>query len=264
MVAVKLLVPAEQIALFREFERTRRLKFESQPLFDFRAKPVGAFFLQHIFEPGMFAVRAVAKVAVHRHHRLRRRNQLFARDEADDIGQTREGMHVAVAHAHAAAGEQVVTGELSVLLDGHKTQAVGEDVNVVEGRNDKRGLELARQIGFAVERVHEIFRRIVLQVQLLAFDPDLMIPVGFGQERVGNRMRVFLHQIRQRTDRGSGGRHDVAVHVAASRKRRGHGFVNRLHHRPQTRFDDAVKLKALARGDSQGVVPVLSGQTVEG
>ena len=72
MMAVQLPVPAEQIALLRELEWPRGLELEAEPLFDFVAEPVRALCLEHIFQPRMLAVCAVAKIAVHRHHGLRR------------------------------------------------------------------------------------------------------------------------------------------------------------------------------------------------
>ncbi len=65
MISIKLLVPAEHVALFGKLERSRGLELESQPLLDFVAKPLRAFLFQHILKARMFAVRAVAKIAVH-------------------------------------------------------------------------------------------------------------------------------------------------------------------------------------------------------
>ena len=186
-----------------------------------------------------------------------------ARDEADDIRQARESLDVAVGHAHAAAGQQIVTGEFSVFLDGDKAQAVREHVNVIERRNDKRRLEFARQVGLAVERINKTFRGLVLQFQLLAFHPDLVIRRGLGQQSVGNFARVGLHLFHQRVGRRGGGAHDVAVHVAARREGCGQRFVDGLHHRPEAGLHDAVELEPLARSDPQRVVAVPARKLVK-
>jgi len=45
-----------------------------------------------------------------------------------------------------------------------EAEIVGEDVDVIYRRNDKRGLEFTRQISFAVKRILEILVRRVLEV----------------------------------------------------------------------------------------------------
>ena len=97
-----------------------------------------------------------------------------------------KSLRVAVAHAEAAAGEKIVADQFAVLDDGDEAEVVRENIHVVQRRNGEGGLEFARQISFAVERVNEIFGGFILKIQLNAFDPDLMVGGGFGEQGVGN------------------------------------------------------------------------------
>ena len=85
----------------------------------------------------MLAVGAVAVVALRGQDRLAHPLHLVGRDEAEHVGQAREGIDVAVAHAEAAADGDVVAGELVVLHDGDEPEVLRKDVDVV-GRAGRR------------------------------------------------------------------------------------------------------------------------------
>ena len=104
--------------------------------------------------------------------------------ETNDIGQPREGRLVAVAAPHAAAGREVVSRATAARVrDGDETAAVRENVHVVQGRDGEADLEFPRQVGFAVERVHEILVRRRVEVELDALNPDRVIGRGARGER---------------------------------------------------------------------------------
>ena len=58
------------------------------------------------------------------------------------------------------------------------------------GRDDKGDLEFARQIGLAIERVHEILVFVRVQIELLAVNPDGVIGLGLRRERQGHSCGV--------------------------------------------------------------------------
>src|SRR5439155_7755549 len=76
-----LLMPAKEVALFGEFEGTSRLELDPSPLLDLDAEPVNAPVFQDVFEPGMFAVGAVAKIAMDGNHRFGECFEVFGSEE---------------------------------------------------------------------------------------------------------------------------------------------------------------------------------------
>src|SRR5262249_26972931 len=158
-------------------------------------------------------------------------------------------------------GGQVVADQLAVFLDGNEAEAVGENVNVVDWRNNERSLKLTRQIGFAVERVNEVLRA-VIELERLAFDPDLVIGAGLGEQGIRHASGVGLYLVHERARRGRRRGHDVAVDIATGGEGGGHCLVDALHHRAEAGLDDAVKLKALTRGDTQRVIAKVRGEVV--
>ena len=74
------------------------------------ARPVLALLGDHIFEPGMAAVAAVAPIAVQPHHRRRRIEQIIGLDEGDRRREPGKGPRLVVRHAVAAAEKEIVAG----------------------------------------------------------------------------------------------------------------------------------------------------------
>ena len=254
-VAVELLEPAEGVALAAEEEGLGGRERGAEALAEFGAEPFDALFLEDVLDAGVLAVGAVTPIAVDRDDGGADLDELFAGQEADDVGEARVGGLVAVGGAEAAADEQVVADELAVLDDGHEAHVVGEDVRVVVRRDGEAGLELTRQVGLAVERIDGragIIRvggrghvRIGLvdgsaglrdlvaetEVDLHAVHPDGVVSGGARQEGAGQRERVFVDLHGDGVDGRVGRSGDVAVHVAAGGEGGGEGFVDRLDQR---------------------------------
>ncbi len=127
MPSVELAMPAEKVALLGEFVRTGHFEAETGALFELRPEPLDPFFLEDVFEAGVPAVFPVAEIAVDGDYGLGRVHDLVRGDETDDIGDARVGLGVAVAHAQAAAGQEVVAVKLIAFSDRDKAEAVGEE-----------------------------------------------------------------------------------------------------------------------------------------
>src|SRR5437867_13131691 len=117
MITVGLLVPAEQVALLRKAEGPRRRQFDSCALLDFSSEPVQPAFCQDVFQASMFAICAITEVAMNRDDGLGYRLQVIGCYETDYVGQARESLDIAVRHAHAASGEQVVSNQFIALAN---------------------------------------------------------------------------------------------------------------------------------------------------
>ena len=105
---------------------------------------------------------------------------------------------------------------------------------------------------------------IVLQLERLAFHPDLMIGLGRRQERITHALGILVNLLGQTRGGGCGRRQYVAVHIPARRQRVGQRLVDALHQLPQAALHHAVKLKTLPRGHPQGLVAVLLAQAIVG
>ncbi len=203
--------PAEAVAGRLELERPRRLEREALPARDLGDEPLEAAVLDRVLEAGALAHGAVAEVALRGEHGLGHREQLLGLEEADDVREARVRLGVAVRGAHAAADGEVEALQLAVLDDGDEAEVVREHVHVVDGRHDDRRLELARQVGRAVERLDLLFRA----RHLLAVEPDLVVGARLRQQVLRELLRPFVHdRVRARLDRVRA-RHHVAVDVAA-------------------------------------------------
>src|SRR5208282_2919199 len=111
----------------------------------------------------------------------------------------RKGLHISVSHAHAATGQKIISGKLMVLDDGDESQAIGEDINVVDRRDGESDLEFARQIRLSVKRISEVSGSFVLQFELLAFDPDLVVRLGLWEKGIRDAACIRLDLIHQFT-----------------------------------------------------------------
>ena len=109
--------------------------------------------VDHVLEPGPFAVGAVAEVAEDLDDGLADREQVVAVDVAERHARGTGTSSGARGRAQAAADQDVVADELAALDHGQEAQVVGVDVGAVVFRQGERRLELARQVGLAVDRL---------------------------------------------------------------------------------------------------------------
>ena len=277
-VAVELLEPAEGVALAAEEEGLGGRQRGAEALAEFGAEPLDALFLEDILDARVLTVGAVTPVAVDGDDGGADFDELFAGDEADDVGEARVGGLVAVGGAEAAADEQVVAEELAVLDDGHEAHVVREDVGVVVRRDGEAGLELTRQVGLAVERIDSRagivgvggrghvriglidgggrFGDLVAEteVDLDAVHPDGVIGGGAREQGARDLERVFIDLYGDLVDRRIGRGGHVAVDVAAGGERGGEGVVDRLDQRADALLQHAVELEGLAGGDAERAV----------
>ena len=125
------LLPADDVAGRRELERARLAELVAEAPLDLGAEGVEPAVLDRVLEARALAVLAVAPVALHGDDLLGDIDRLLGRAEAEDVGRAREGVVLAVRHAHAAADGDVVADELALLDDGDVAEVVREDVDVV-------------------------------------------------------------------------------------------------------------------------------------
>ena len=130
-------------------ERARRLERVAQALEQLGLEPVDAAIGDGVLEARVFAVGAIAEVALDHHHGLGHLEHLVGREEADDVREARKGLRLAVRGAEAAAhgeveAEQLAFLEAFLVEDGDEAQVLREDVDVVVRRHHDGGLELAR------------------------------------------------------------------------------------------------------------------------
>ncbi|OQB87268.1 MAG: hypothetical protein BWX86_02765 [Verrucomicrobia bacterium ADurb.Bin122] len=259
-------MPAKDVALPRKDHRAHGRETQPGALLDFGAEPVHAALGDHVFQPGVFAVGAVAGVPVRLQDRAGDVEDALGRHEAERVGHARVGFGVAMAHAEPATDEDVVAQEprrVGGIGHGHEAEAVRVDVGVVERRDRKGDLELARQILASVER---ILKRLLLargELERRAIDPDLVVRRRARDQQGVDLERIGLHLIDERTGRGRGRRHDVAPDVAARRDGRAQRLVQAAHEGAEAVFDDAMPLERLARGEAKRVVAVQAGQLVK-
>src|SRR5262245_27081324 len=155
-VPIVLLMPAQHIALPRELDWPRRLQLYSRALLDLSPEPGHAFFMQDIFEAGVLAVCAVAEIAMDGYDRLGHSFQMFRHQKTNDVREPRESGGVVMGHPEAAAGEQVVARQLSVLRNGHETEVIAENIDIIQRRDGEASLEFAWQVMLQIQRVHEV------------------------------------------------------------------------------------------------------------
>ena len=247
--AVVGLDPAEAVALRLEAERARRRDGEAGAALHLGHEPGQAVALDRVLELGVLAVAAVAMVALGGDHGLGQRQQLFRPHEADHVGEAREGAGFAVRGAESAADADVEAGQLAVLDDRDEAEVVRQHVDVVDRRHHQRGLELARQVGRAVDRLG-----LGRAGQAFAVEEDLVVRARRRQQvlrqphRPGLRLRVGARLGRIRRAQ------HVAVDVAAGGDGVEQGRLQRLHRRLEFALEHAVDLERLARGQAQAAV----------
>src|ERR1041385_6223277 len=108
-------MPTKQIPLFRKFEWSRRLKFDSRALLDFDPKPIHSPLFKYVLQSRMFAIGAIAKIPMNRDYRFGHIFKMLRRQKADHISQTRESLRISLRHTHASASQQIVSRNFAVL-----------------------------------------------------------------------------------------------------------------------------------------------------
>jgi len=101
----------------------------------------------------VFAIDAVAVIALNDDDRAGRGQQLVRSHERELVGQTRKGGDLTVRHAEPTADGQVVSEQRSVAIDErHDAQIVRVQIYRIIARRRHRDFELSRQKCFAVDR----------------------------------------------------------------------------------------------------------------
>ena len=154
--AVALLVPAHAVVEAVHADGSQRFERIAEVLFDFAAEAVDAPIVNEVLHAGDFAVGPVAEVALHFHDR---NAQIDHARGVDVAHRNRDGGKCflgAGRDAEAAADEDVVADDVEVL--GHREEAdvVGVDVDAVVAGKADGDFELARQVGFAVDRFDRV------------------------------------------------------------------------------------------------------------
>ena len=180
--------------------------------------------LERVLEPGPMAVVAVAEVALGGDDRLDDVGQVVGRHPRDRAAEHRvRVVGPGVAHAHPAAGEHDEAGQLageSLAQGRDDADVVRMDVDAVVARPGDADLELARQVGVAVERLHRAVRGRGLAVT--ARSPSTHSSQYDGVRGRNRRTSSATTGCQHGPPVGvrQGTRHHVAHHVAARGERR--------------------------------------------
>ncbi len=260
--------PAVAVTIVGKSERAGGLKLVAEAGLDLAAEPVEAAILDGVFEAGVLALGAVAKIALDEDDLLGDVHGLAGRAKTEDIGEARVSGLVAVGLAHAAADGDVEAGEFTALGDGDVGEVLRIDVNVVARGNGDADFEFTREVVLAVNRFDGVgagvlvARAGVAAGDALAVEPDFVVGRGAGGEVGADFAGVVEHLGMEGGDEGVGVGHDVAVDVAAGGEGVEQGVVDLLDAGLEVGLEDAVKLEGLAGGELDGAVGVLVGDAV--
>ena len=168
--------------------RPARLQLLAEILGQAFARPILAALGDHIFEPGVSAIAAVAPVAMQPHHRRDGVEQVVGFDKGDRSRHARIGLRLVVGHAVTAAQEEIVAGELVLREQGDDAEIVGQDIDGVVLGDRETDLELPRQVSLAIEGID----RLLVPGHFLPVDPDLVIGAGLRQQMHGQPARIVF------------------------------------------------------------------------
>ena len=246
-ISIGAFVPTEGILDGGEMNRTRRREGDARAFLDLAFEPLDAAILDRVFQAGVLAVCAVAEVALRGENGLADFVHQIGRDEAERVGQAREGLGVSMAHAEPAANGDIVADEFAVFDDGDVAEVLGVNVHIVRGREDEAGLEFAREVSVAIHR---------LALGLAAGDEflvevDFVVGAGFWEGKFAPGLRVVIDLLRGGAALGIRRGHDIAVHIAAGRDGIEEDLVHALDELFDIALEDAVKLEGLARGEAE-------------
>ena len=154
ILSIPLLEPADVVVEAVNVGRMAWGQRLAEVFLDLRTEGVEAHGVDRVLEPCGLAVGAVAEVSLHLDDRLGDPADVFRGHEAEPLAERGEGLGGTRCHAHAAAGKHVVAEDFSVLVDDEEAEVVGIDVGAVVFRECEGRLELPRQVGRAVDRLH--------------------------------------------------------------------------------------------------------------
>src|SRR5690606_26277519 len=174
------LLPAVAVAILIDTRGAYRLQRDPATGFNLFLEPVQTVMVDGVFQAGVLALHTTAVIALQRDHRLGDADQLFGRHKAYDASQPRIGGSVAMRRAHASADRHVKALQHTVFYDGNQSKVLCEYVDIIGGRYGHADLELARQIGVAVNGFD--FRVVA---DFFAIQPDFMIGARAGNEMIG-------------------------------------------------------------------------------
>src|SRR5262245_1040598 len=209
----------------------------------------------------MLALDPVAPIALHRDDGLGNGERVLGPAEPEQVRDAGIGVGLAMGHAHAATDGDIPTRDLILRIqDGDEAQVVREYVDVIGRWQRDDGLELPRHIGLAVDRLDDF---LLAASNAFAIEPDFA---------VGRRARLeMLGDLTRKLDRdGMSVRlvwiriaHDIAVHVPAGGDRGQQRRIDRLQSWLQVRFDYAVQLHRLPRGQAHAAIAVIPRDLVK-
>ena len=258
VLAIDPLYPTETIATAGELIRAAIGKGHTGALLHLGLEGLDTDALQGVLGLGILAVDPVAPVALGGDHSCRHRQGVLLGNKAKVVGLAREGLLLAVSHGKAPAHQHVKAHQLAVFGNGHKIEIVGVDVDIVVRRDHDRGLELARQVVGAEDRL-------LVRPQLLAVQPDLGIGAGLGQQMLGDGLGPLVGFLMQLGLHRIAGAQHVAVYIPC----RGYGvhavLVQGLVHQLDIGLEHTVELEGLARGQTDTAIQgMVTGKFVDG
>ena len=225
--------PAVAIARGGEVKRVRRSELITEPPLDLVAEPRQPAVCNRVLEARVFAVGAVAEVALHRDDLFGDLDGLWHGAEAQQVGEAREGLDLIVRHAHPAANGEVEANELARGADnGDVSQILGEKVDVVARGHGDGDLEFSRQVGFPVNGLVLGF---AAADELIA-DPEFVVGMGAGEEVLADGASDLVDLAVQRRLLGVGVAHDISIHVTAGGDRIEQRMVDAVNGAPEVSF----------------------------
>ena len=251
--------PAEAITVVLKSEVAQIAQGKTGTRFHFGTKRVQAKFFDRVLEPRMLARGTVAMVALRGEYRFGDDEQLLRGDETDQMPEQGIGAGVTVAGTHAATNADVESCELAVLDDGDEAEIMGEHVDIVVRWHGKGDLELAWQVGLAIQGL--AFRFGPGEGHLIQPQFGVRARARFQVQRQAARPVVHLgvHPGKQRIGRNQ----DIAIDVTAGGNGVDQAGVDGLQGGFEFALDDAVKLEGLARGQAQRVVGEADGDGIQ-
>ena len=191
----------------------------------------------------MLTIGTISKITMYGEHRLGYVHQMFRCKKTNHISHPRVGLRPVMIHSHASTGGEIVADQLTVLLNGHKTHAIGEYIGVIQGGNGKCRFKFPWQICFPVQGILKIR---IINLDFHTLHPDLVIGPGAGQKCLGYPAAILQHTSRQGIASGRRWRHYVAIHIPTRSQCCCQSIVDSLHQGSQSRFYHPMKLETLS------------------